>query len=301
MKRALRAVSGLLRGDARSARVVPRGLSSALSVGFLAATMAFFAVLVLALALAAGRLAEAWGGELARNATLQIFAPGAEVEAQARAALNVLRTTPGVESVRVIGVAEQQALLAPWLGTELAIDDLPLPLIIEVVASPGELNRESLDLRLSAEAPGAVFDDHAAWRQPLILTAERLRVFAFACLGLMILALGVVLALAAHAAVAANGQVIETLRLIGARDRYIAHAFTRRFTLHALAGAAIGTGLGAALLAALPAASEQGFFLVGIGLRGWHWLLPLAIPPLAALIAYVATRGAIGRNLRRWS
>ena len=47
--------------------------------------------------------------------------------------------------------------------------------------------------------------------------------------------------LAANAALATNAQVIRVLRLIGARDTYIARAFVRRFTLRALSGAAIGT------------------------------------------------------------
>lgn len=294
------ALRRLLFGDP-SDRVVPRGAQAALTAGFLAAVMAFFAVLALALALASGRLAATWQGELARDATLQIFAPQDQVEAQARAALNVLRTTPGIESVRVVTLDEQKALLEPWLGPNFAVESLPLPLMIEVTVDQHRLNRDSLGLRLSAEAPGAVFDDHAAWRQPLVVTAQRLRIFALACLGLTVLALGTVLGLAAHAAVAANGPVIQTLRLIGARDRFIAGAFTRRFTLRALGGAAVGTAAAMALLAALPQASEQGFFLVGIGLQGWHWLLPLLVPPVAGLTAWVATRRATLRQLRRWS
>ena len=55
--------------------------------------------------------------------------------------------------------------------------------------------------------------------QPLVATAERLRIFALGCLGLMALALAAVLGLAAHAAIAANGPAIETLRLVGAARR----------------------------------------------------------------------------------
>jgi cell division transport system permease protein len=282
-------------------RVAPSGAGSAFSIGFIAATMAFFAVLVLALALAAGRLAETWSGELADSATLHIFAPEIAVEAQALAALNVLRTTPGVSSVRVIEVEEQRELLAPWFGSELALDALPLPLLIEVGVDPESLDRESLDLRLAAEAPGTVYDDHEAWRAPLIVTAARLRVFAFACLGLMTLALGAVLSLAAAAAIAANGQVIQTLRLVGARDSFISAAFTRRFTMLAALGAALGTGLGLVLLAMLPSASEEGFFLVGVGLQGAAWFAPLAIPAVCSAAAWAATRFAARRNLRRWS
>lgn len=295
------ALGRLLRGNPGADRVVPRGAQAAVSVGFLTAVMAFFAVLALALALASGRLADTWSGELSRDATLQVFAPQDEVEAQARAALNVLRTTPGIVSVRVVTLEEQKALLEPWLGPGFAVETLPLPLMIEVTTDRTALNQRSLALRLSAEAPGAVFDDHAAWRQPLVTTATRLRIFALCCLGLTLLALAAVIGLAARAAVAANGQVIQTLRLIGARDAYIADAFTRRLTLRAFTGAVIGGALGLGLLAGLPQADEQGFFLVGLGLRGWHWALPLLVPIIAALVAFAVTRWSTRARLRRWS
>jgi cell division transport system permease protein len=290
---------GLRRRRARGAEVIPAPPTRA--VGLLAATLAFFAALALALALAAARLAASWQDELAETATLQIFAPEAAMEEQARAALNVLRSTPGVRGVRMIDVAEQEKLLEPWLGPDVAADSLPLPLMIEVATDRAELNAADLELRLQAEAPGAVFDDHAAWRQPLVAAAERLRLFGFGCLGLLALALAAVLGLAARGAVAASGTAIRTLRLVGARDGYIAGAFTRPLALRAAAGALAGTGLGAALLAALPSASEQGFFLVAIGPSGWHWLAPLAIPPAATAIAWLAARRAVRRGLRRWS
>ena len=297
----MRALIRFLWGDPGAARVVPRGARAAVSVGFLAAAMAFFAALALALALAAGRLADTWSGELSRDATLQVFAPQDQVENEARAALNVLRTTPGILSVRVVTLYEQKALLEPWLGSGFAVETLPLPLMIEVTTDQATLNKESLGLRLAAEAPGAVFDDHAAWRLPLVTTAARLRLFALGCVALTALALAAVVGLAAQAAVAANGQVIQTLRLIGARDSYISNAFTRRFTLRALVGAAFGGAAAVALISTLPAASEQGFFLVGIGLQGWHWALPALVPLTAALVAFVVTRIATRASLRRWS
>jgi cell division transport system permease protein len=289
----------VLRGDPRLARLLPD--AGRASVAVIAGILAFFAVLLLALGLAAGQLAASWQGELAETATLQIFAPETAMEEQARAALEVLRSTPGVRSVRMIDVAEQERLLEPWLGPEVAADSLPLPLMIEVATDRAELDAAGLELRLQAEAPGAVFDDHAAWREPLVATAERLRGFAFGCLALTVMALGATLGLAAQAAVAANGQAVEVLRLVGARDRYIARAFTGRLTRQAAAGALAGTALGAGLLAVLPQGSEQGFFLVGIGPAGWHRLAPLAVPPAAAAVAWLAARWATRRNLRRWS
>ncbi len=288
-------------GETGDMRIVPPGAQSARSVGLLSAIMAFFAIVVLALALAAGRLAETWEGSLADTATLQILGGGEDVEEQARAALDVLRTTPGVRGVRMIEVAEQRALLEPWLGSEAALDSLPLPLLIEVATDPDRLNIESLTLRLQAEAPAAVYDDHGAWRASLVTTAERLRLFAFASFALLVAVLAGVLGLAAHAAVAANGPAIRTLRQVGARDRYIAGAFTRRYVVRALQGALAGGLVGLILLALLPSASEPGFFLVGIGPQGWHWLILALVPVAVALVARLATGRAVRRALRRWS
>jgi cell division transport system permease protein len=92
--------------------------------------------------------------------------------------------------------------------------------------------------------------------------------------------------LAANAALAANSQVIRVLRLVGAMDRYIARAFVRRFTLRALGGAAIGTVAGMIGVALLPSADTAGGFLTGLGFSGFGWLLPLLLPPLAAVAAF---------------
>jgi cell division transport system permease protein len=104
--------------------------------------------------------------------------------------------------------------------------------------------------------------------------------------------------LAARAALATNAEVIRVLRLVGAKDTYIARAFVRRFTLRALAGAAVGTAAGIIGVAALPAADAAGGFLTGLGFSGAAWLWPLALPPLAAVVAFAATRRAALQKLR---
>jgi cell division transport system permease protein len=95
--------------------------------------------------------------------------------------------------------------------------------------------------------------------------------------------------------------VVETLRLVGAEDRFISRAFTRRVILCAVAGAAAGTAAAMAVLALLPPASGRSFFPVGIRPDGWHWALPLLVPPAAALIAWAASRATTRRRLRAWS
>ena len=292
---------GWLAGDRVALRVVPPRGWSGLSLGLIAGVVCFFAVLAVALTLAAGRLAASWGGEAGEIATLQVFAGADAIEEQARAALDVLRQTPGVRSVRMVDLAEQEKLLEPWLGPEVPMESLPLPLLIEVRTDGAALDTGALEARLAAAAPGTVYDDHASWRLPLVATAERLGRFGLASLGLLALALAATLVLAALRAVATNAGAIRTLRLVGAEDGFIAGGFARRLCLRAAIGALVGTVAGMALVAVLPVTSEAGFFLVGIGLSGWQWLLPLLVPPVAAGLAWGVAWLAVRRSLGRWS
>ncbi|MFY0661879.1 MAG: cell division protein FtsX [Shimia sp.] len=290
-------LSKLIVGDAQADRVVPpTGFTARLTL-FASGAMAFLTVFALALSLASGRLATRWGDELAQSSTLRISAPEEQMAAQTAAALTVLESTPGIASARALSVEEQRSLLAPWFGPDLPLDSLPVPQLIEIVESAEGYDGAGLRLRLQAEVPGAVLDDHTRWRRPLERAAGRLRLLGWVSIGLIGAATAAMITLAANAALAANAQVISVLRLIGARDSYIARAFVRRFTLRALLGAAVGTALGAISVFLLPATQESGGFLTGLGFQGLGWALLGLIPVLAAVVAYVATGAAARRTL----
>ncbi|WP_068114301.1 cell division protein FtsX [Tropicimonas marinistellae] len=285
-------------GRSGADRVVPpTGFTARLTV-FTAAAMAFLAVFALALSLATDRLASRWSEALARTATVRISAPAGQVAAQVDAAMEVLRTTPGVDSARPLSDAERRALLEPWFGPDLPLDRLRIPALIEVVETPTGIDTTGLRARLAGEAPGAIFDDHTRWRAPLVRAAGRLRMLGLFSLLLISAATAAMITLAAQAALAANARVIATLRLVGALDTYIARAFVRRFTLRAFAGALAGTLAGLATVASLPRADAAGGFLTGLGFTGAEWALPLLIPPITAAVAFAATRFAAFRQLR---
>ncbi|MCU0900964.1 MAG: cell division protein FtsX [Cypionkella sp.] len=292
------AVPQLLAADRQADRVVPPSGFTAQLTLFTAGAMAFLAVFALALSLASGRLAERWASALAGTATIRISAPPEQLDTQVAAVLALLSTTPGIASARAIDTAEQRALLEPWFGPDLPVDALPLPRLIELTEAGAGYDGEGLRLRLAAEAPGAVLDDHTRWRRPMAQAAERLRLLGVLSLALIAGATAAMITLAANAALSANLPVIRVLRLVGAKDTYIVRAFVRRFTMRALTGAAIGTVLAMVGVALLPRADEAGAFLTGLGFQGAGWLLPLLLPPIAALVAFAATRYAAFRTLK---
>lgn len=286
-----------LKGDPVARRVVPASGFTASLTMFSAAAMAFLAVFAMALALAAGNLADRWEAELAGTATVRITAPSEDIEDQAAAVLTALSQTPGIVSARRLETAEQLALLAPWFGDRLPVEQLRLPVLIEVTETAEGPDRAGLEQRLLGEAPGAVYDSHGTWRTPLIEAATRLRTLALAALTLIALVTGVMVALAASSALAANAQVVDVLRLVGARDGWISRAFVTRFTLRALAGAGAGTIVAMIVVALIPTGGEAGI-LSGLGFRGRGWLWPLIVPLAAAMIAAGATWLAAYRSLR---
>ena len=282
----------LVVGDRKADRLVPpTGVAASLTV-FTAGAMAFLAVFAMALTLATDRLADRWSDELAQSSTVRITAPAGELEAQSLAAQEVLRTTKGVATSRILSDEEQRLLLEPWFGPNLPVEDLPLPRLIEVISTSEGFDTEGLRLRLAAEAPGAFLDDHTRWREPLIAAAGRLRMLGWFALGLIALSMAAMISMAARAALSANAQVLRVTRLVGARDTFIARAFVRRFSLRALLGAVVGTVLGMVLVTLLPANDQPGAFLTGLGFQGWQWLWPVLIPIVASGVAFWATRAA---------
>lgn len=293
-------LSVLLRSSGSADDVVPPSGFSARLVVFVSGAMAFLAVFALALSLAANRLADRWGQELAQSATVRIVTSApAERASQTEAALRILQTTAGVSFARALTTEEQEALLAPWLGLGLDLDQLPVPQIIEIVPEEDGFDAIGLSLRLEAEVPEAVFDDHSSWREPLEKAANRLNTLGLISIALLGLSTAAMVTLAANAALAANSQVVQVLRLVGATDTFVARAFVRRFTLRALMGAAVGVVMGMVAVMMLPAGGNAGNgLLTGLRFEGGQWFLPLLIPIFAALVAYVATQWSATRALK---
>ena len=277
-------------GDSASDQVVPPRGSAAWLTGFASGAMAFIAVFALTLSLAVGRMADYWSEDLTRSATVTVVADEGALEAQTEAALRVLQTTPGVESATILDEAAQAALLEPWLGGNLPIDSLPIPSLVDVQFSETGPDIESLKLRLQAEAPGASLNDNSYWREPVVKAAQRLRLMVAVSLVLTAAITVIIVVLSANNSLASNQSIIKTLRLLGARDSYIARAFVRRITLRATFGALLGMVLAMIAVLAFPSLPEDNGLLAGLSLQGADWVYPLLVPILVGVSAFPALR-----------
>jgi len=280
--------------------IVPRSGWAAALTALSALAMSYLAVLTLAAGIAADRLAGSWSSDLTAVATVNVSATPEALEARVTAALAVLASTPGVADARLLSDAEHLFLLEPWLGAGDWLDDLPVPRLIEVqIDGPGP-EPAVLQAQLDAAAPGAVYDDHALWRGPLVRAATVLRRLAWFATALIALAAAGMVALAARSALAGNAEVVQVIRLIGGEDSFIENAFVRGLAARTALGGLAGAILGTASLALMPelAPGTPLALTLGPGPLGWVMLV-VAVPAAAAAIAWATARHSVRLMLRQ--
>lgn len=284
----------------KAPQIVPAiGLSSLLMV-LASAAMVFLCTLALAFTFAASRASSDWTQQIARSLTIRIDGPPDRVDGLTEQALTVLRTTPGIGSAEVISQEETAGLLQEWIPNPDLLASFDLPRMIAATPSGDALDSEALALRLEGEVPGATLDDHAAWLAPLKAAADRASSLGFAIGATALFGLVAITLIAAQASMTSHRRIIETLRLLGAKDAFIARAFVTGMTIRALIGAAIGVVAGFVVLAIAPSGDGSGTGLfTTLGFEGAEWLAPVALVPLAGLLAFFATLVAARIILRR--
>jgi len=214
--------------------------------------------------------------------------------------LAVLTLAPDVADARLLSDAEHLVLLELWLGPGDWLAELPVPRLIEVrIGEPGP-DSAALQAALDAAAPGAVYDDHALWRGPLVRAAVALKRLAWLATALIALAAAEMVALAARATLAGNAEVVPVLRLIGGEERFIEAAFVPRLAGRAALCGTAGALLGAASVALMPelAPGTALALSLGPGPAGWAALL-LGVPAAAAPVACATARHSVRLMLRR--
>lgn len=282
-----------------SANILPAiGVSSLLMIA-VSAAMVFVCTLALAFAFAASRTAEGWKTQISQSLTVRIDAALDAQPGLTEQALSVLASTPGVGEARVVSQDETRKLLEPWVSDAALLASLDVPAMIAVTPSAQPLDIESLALRLEGEVPGASLDDHGAWLAPLQAAARRAGALGMTVGAVALGALVAVILIATQAAVTSQRGIVQTLRLLGARDRFISRAFVTGMTARAVIGAALGVLVGALVLLALPSGQVAAGFFTAFRFMGLEWLAPLALLPLTGLLAYAAALAATHVVLRR--
>lgn len=279
-------------------RVVPNtGVTKWLTT-FTAGAMSFLAVVGLAFSLICSDLSNEWGKSL-KNSSLRLSAPTDLLEKQTNMALAILEQTSGVESARLVGIGGKKKLLEPWLGVDFPLEAIAMPALIEIRETEAGVDYAGLRLRLSAELPSAILDNHSEWRRPIEVVSKLVSQLGMFTVILIILSSISMVTMASNAALSANVKVLRVLRLVGAFDTFIVTAFVRIFTLRVFWGSLTGTICAGLVLFLIPTFSEDLGILDVVSLEIKHKIYIACVPFLFAIISIFVTRNAVKSSLKR--
>ncbi len=293
-----------------AAPIVPKNSIAGRSLTAVVAIMTFLAALTTGAAMVVLNAASDWQSEVGREVTIQVRpTPGRDIELDLRKAADLARAAVGTADVRIYSRNESARLVEPWLGSGLALEDLPIPrLIVIKLASGARPDFTALRQVLAAQVATASLDDHRRW-------IDRMRTMAGTAVGGGVAILALVLAatvlsvtFATRGTMAANRPIIEVLHYVGATDAFIADQFQRHFLALGFKGGAIGGGAAILLFAVVEAANswlagtaggDEIAALFGnltIGVSGYMAILLQIV--FMALVTAFASRQTVNRTLK---
>jgi cell division transport system permease protein len=289
--------------------IVPSGSIAGRSLTAVVAIMTFLAAITTGAVMMMVNAASDWQSEVGREVTIQVRpVSGRNIEADVSAAIALARASPGIADVRAYTQAESAALVEPWLGSGLALNDLPIPRMIVVrLASGAAPDFPGLRGTLAAQVPSAILDDHRGWIDRMRTMADSAVVGGVAILGLVLAVTILSVTFATRGAMAANRPIVEVLHYVGATDGFVASQFQRHFLILGLRGGAIGGGAAIVLFGILEAATawltgtpggDEASALFGsfsVGVAGY--IVILSQVALMAAVTALASRHTVNRTL----
>jgi len=289
--------------------IVPSGSIAGRSLTAVVAIMTFLAALATGAVTMVVNAASDWQSDVAREVTIQVRpVSGRDVETDVRAAVALARATAGIADVRPYTREESAALVEPWLGSGLQLNDLPIPRMIVVKLSSGATpNFTDLRKELANQVPSASLDDHRGWIDRMRTMADTAVAAGIVMLLLVIVVTVLSVTFATRGAMATNRPTIEVLHYIGATDKFVAGQFQRHFLVLGLKGGAIGGGSAMAFFGTLqaldawlsgtPGGDEMAALFGNLSIGPVGYIAILVLIALMALVTALASRRTVGQTL----
>lgn len=267
---------------------------------FVVGALCFLAALAALTAKSTYGAARAWTAEVEGEYTVSLSDAAPQ---DAQAATLLVQSVEGVDGARLLSEAEISVLLEPTFGSRGLPADLPVPRLIAVTAAPeaGDIGQALTTVLEEAGYPAAV-DSHSAWAGDVRRMLGTARLVALGIVALLASTAIAVIAFATHAALLARRDIVEVLHIAGARDRFIATLFERRFWLLGLRAGTVGALVAlvsvAVLIAIARTSGNRSGLLPELTLDFPDLAVLVVTPVIAGLAARIAAGVTVMRALK---
>lgn len=264
--------------------------------------MACMAALLLCLGLTMGSWIVDRHHSYTDSFTVNIPASTDDMTAKVESIKGSLRQWPGVGAVSQVSDAALHNMLEPWLGNSAAAASLPLPVVLDVaIDRETTLNYKDLQAKLETTVPGVEVDAHERWIANFMGFSAAMQGVLGTLATLLVGSLALMIAFTSRAALKLHAKTVQLLHSIGAEDRYITRQFQQEACLLALRGALPGCAAAgiAYWIGGRYIASLQASLLPSLAMSLSHVALLLMMPLACAMIAWVAARLSVIKQLQR--
>lgn len=215
--------------------------------------------------------------------------------------MDMIRQIDGVLAVQSVDPEKLRSMLAKWVGESNLMQDFFLPSLLDIKVDPyKKINLAQLTQQLRTIASDISVENHNAWSQKLLFFGQSLKFMTLIIGGFILLCIMVIVVLITKSSLQAYYSILDILRLMGAKDSYIANIFQSQIMRSAFLGGGLGTVL------AIPTVYALMIMMKYLGLDGvtwqtvlWHILSALALIPFGViLIGAIVSRITVLMSLR---
>lgn len=216
--------------------------------------------------------------------------------------LSILRTTPGIKEATVINDIQMAELMAPWIGADIRLSDLPLPKLIDVTIDPENPPfLEQLKMDLSVQVPEASLDSHRIWLSHLVNLSHKIIQVIGIVLFLIILTIVFTVVYTVQASLKIQEPVIKLVHMMGAKDLYITFKYAWRTLKRTFWGGILGITFAVPILIGFMYCfgnMSETIFLTNLYPEQWAFLV--LWPLLICFIAFITTFKTVLGYLKRF-
>lgn len=276
----------------------------------LIALMSFLMIIALSGSLALSAMAHRWSSGLENKVTIEIAVETKDGQLLSQKAIKLetkkialaLQKDINVKSFNVMNAEDVQALITPWIGDNLSLDDVPLPglIAVELKSTKGGAFKKFSTI-INDSSDYAELETHQEWLSDIIRFAFVLKLLSLFIVSLIFTITVTAIIAAIRARLALHQKAVELLHNMGATDYYITRQFARHTLIVGAKGAAIGTIFGIiTTLAIIYITKQSGTALIpalSIGLGGYAILF--LTPFILCGIVFITTLLTVLRKLSK--
>lgn len=284
--------------------------STSLFLQIMVGIAVFLFAVTLSGVLAINTMLQNWNESILGSLTVQIMPStdvnpekaAAETIAHQNKALDVLRSLSFVEKADPLTDKQLEKLIQPWLGDGIAIDDLPVPRIIDVKLKRNvDIDFMDLAYKLAQATPMASVDNHKLWLNKLIQFADGIKILALSILALVIMITSGAIFYTTQTSLGLHKYTIEILHQMGAKDTYVAQQYAKRSAILAFQGGVVGLLIAIPTIFGIASLAHQieGGIIGEAKLSSLDWLSIIGLPAFAAVIAMLTAYYTVKQTLQK--